>query len=137
AQLGFDAGEADTWSELTGRPHGIVLVTGPTGSGKTTTLYSTLKRLATSDVNVCTVEDPIEMIAPELNQMQVHHAIDLGFAEGERTLLRQDPDLTRIGEIRDLDTAQMAVQVSLTGHLVLSTLHPNDAPSATTRVLDL
>ncbi|MDH7452154.1 GspE/PulE family protein [Luteimonas composti] len=136
-QLGFDAGEAATWQELTGRPHGIVLVTGPTGSGKTTTLYSTLKRLATSDVNVCTVEDPIEMIAPELNQMQVHHAIDLGFAQGVRTLLRQDPDIIMIGEIRDLDTAQMAVQASLTGHLVLSTLHTNDAPSAITRLLDL
>ena len=137
AQLGFDADEAGTWNELTNRPHGIVLVTGPTGSGKTTTLYSTLKRLATADVNVCTVEDPIEMIAPELNQMQVHHAIDLGFAQGVRTLLRQDPDIIMIGEIRDLDTAQMAVQASLTGHLVLSTLHTNDAPSAITRLLDL
>ena len=136
-QLGFDADEAATWNELTSRPHGIVLVTGPTGSGKTTTLYSTLKRLATSDVNVCTVEDPIEMIAVELNQMQVHHAIDLGFAQGVRTLLRQDPDIIMIGEIRDLDTAQMAVQASLTGHLVLSTLHTNDAPSAITRLLDL
>ena len=136
-QLGFDPDEADTWHELTNRPHGIVLVTGPTGSGKTTTLYSTLKRLATSDVNVCTVEDPIEMIATELNQMQVHHAIDLTFAQGVRTLLRQDPDIIMIGEIRDLDTAQMAVQASLTGHLVLSTLHTNDAPSAVTRLLDL
>ncbi len=136
-QLGFDATEASTWEELTGRPHGIVLVTGPTGSGKTTTLYSTLRRLATSDVNVCTVEDPIEMIAPELNQMQVHHQIDLTFAQGVRTLLRQDPDIIMIGEIRDLDTAQMAVQASLTGHLVLSTLHTNDAPSAITRLLDL
>ncbi|MCR6664003.1 MAG: GspE/PulE family protein [Luteimonas sp.] len=137
AQLGFDADEAATWTELTNRPHGIVLVTGPTGSGKTTTLYSTLKQLATSDVNVCTVEDPIEMIAPELNQMQVHHQIDLTFAQGVRTLLRQDPDIIMIGEIRDLDTAQMAVQASLTGHLVLSTLHTNDAPSAITRLLDL
>ncbi len=135
--LGFDSAEAEHWKELTSRPHGIVLVTGPTGSGKTTTLYSTLKRLATSDVNVCTVEDPIEMIAPELNQMQVHHAIDLDFASGVRTLLRQDPDIIMIGEIRDLETAQMAVQASLTGHLVLSTLHTNDAPSAITRLLDL
>ncbi|MBB1473334.1 Flp pilus assembly complex ATPase component TadA [Luteimonas sp. MC1782] len=135
--LGFDAGEAAAWNDLTTRPHGIVLVTGPTGSGKTTTLYSTLKRLATPDLNVCTVEDPIEMIAPELNQMQVHNAIDLGFAQGVRTLLRQDPDIIMIGEIRDLDTAQMAVQASLTGHLVLSTLHTNDAPSAVTRLLDL
>ena len=136
-QLGFDHDEAETWNDLTSRPHGIVLVTGPTGSGKTTTLYSTLKRLATSDVNVCTVEDPIEMIAVELNQMQVHHQIDLTFAQGVRTLLRQDPDIIMIGEIRDLDTAQMAVQASLTGHLVLSTLHTNDAPSAITRLLDL
>ncbi|MCD9032599.1 GspE/PulE family protein [Luteimonas sp. Y-2-2-4F] len=137
AQLGFDAGEERTWTELVQRPHGIVLVTGPTGSGKTTTLYSTLRTLATPDINVCTVEDPIEMVAPELNQTQVHAAIDLGFAQGVRTLLRQDPDIIMIGEIRDLDTAQMAVQASLTGHLVLSTLHTNDAPSAVTRLLDL
>ncbi|MCD9029117.1 GspE/PulE family protein [Luteimonas sp. BDR2-5] len=136
-QLGFDPGEAAAWNDLVQRPHGIVLVTGPTGSGKTTTLYSTLKKLATADVNVCTVEDPIEMVSVELNQMQVHHAIDLGFAQGVRTLLRQDPDIIMIGEIRDLDTAQMAVQASLTGHLVLSTLHTNDAPSAITRLLDL
>ena len=136
-QLGFSHDEAEGWNQIVSRPHGIVLVTGPTGSGKTTTLYSTLKRLATPDVNVCTVEDPIEMIAPEFNQMQVHHQIDLDFAAGVRTLLRQDPDIIMIGEIRDLDTAQMAVQASLTGHLVLSTLHTNDAPSAITRLLDL
>src|SRR4029079_4970211 len=109
----------------------------PTGSGKTTTLYSTLKHLATPDINVCTVEDPIEMVSPELNQMQVQSAIDLDFATGVRTLLRQDPDIIMIGEIRDLQTAQMAIQASLTGHLVLSTLHTNDAPSAITRLLDL
>ena len=137
AQLGFDAGEEATWNGLVQQPHGIVLVTGPTGSGKTTTLYSTLRTLATSDVNVCTVEDPIEMVASELNQSQVHPGIDFGFAQGVRTLLRQDPDIIMIGEIRDLDTAQMAVQASLTGHLVLSTLHTNDAPSAVTRLLDL
>jgi general secretion pathway protein E len=136
-QLGFSDDEAAGWNHLVGRPHGIVLVTGPTGSGTTTTLYSTLKRIATPDVNVCTVEDPIEMIAPEFNQMQVHHQIDLSFAAGVRTLLRQDPDIIMIGEIRDLETAQMAVQASLTGHLVLSTLHTNDAPSAITRLLDL
>jgi len=136
-QLGFDAGEANVWNELVQRPHGIVLVTGPTGSGKTTTLYSALRRLATGDVNVCTVEDPIEMIATEFNQMQVFPAIDLTFASGVRTLLRQDPDIIMIGEIRDLETAQMAVQAALTGHLVLSTLHTNDAPSAITRLLDL
>jgi len=136
-KLGFSHDEAEGWNAIVTRPHGIVLVTGPTGSGKTTTLYSTLKRLATPDVNVCTVEDPIEMIAPEFNQMQVHAQIDLDFASGVRTLLRQDPDIIMIGEIRDLDTAQMAVQASLTGHLVLSTLHTNDAPSAITRLLDL
>ncbi len=136
-QLGFDRGEAASWNELMLRPHGIVLVTGPTGSGKTTTLYAAMRQLATADVNVCTVEDPIEMIATEFNQMQVHPAIDLTFASGVRTLLRQDPDIIMIGEIRDLETAQMAVQAALTGHLVLSTLHTNDAPSAITRLLDL
>ena len=114
-----------------------MLVTGPTGSGKTTTLYSTLRTLATPDVNVCTVEDPIEMVASELNQSQVHHGIGFGFAQGVRTLLRQDPDIIMIGEIRDLETAEMAIQAALTGHLVLSTLHTNDAPSAITRLLDL
>jgi general secretion pathway protein E len=136
-QLGFSPRESELWNELIANPHGIVLVTGPTGSGKTTTLYSTLKKLATPDVNVCTVEDPIEMVSPEFNQMQVQHQIDLGFAEGVRTLLRQDPDIIMVGEIRDLPTAQMAVQASLTGHLVLSTLHTNDAPSAIQRLLDL
>ncbi|WP_340649343.1 GspE/PulE family protein [Pseudoxanthomonas winnipegensis] len=137
AELGFSPTEAAGWNALVEAPHGIVLVTGPTGSGKTTTLYSTLRKLATADVNVCTVEDPIEMISPEFNQMQVQHNIDLDFASGVRTLLRQDPDIIMIGEIRDLETAQMAVQASLTGHLVLSTLHTNDAPSAITRLLDL
>ncbi|WP_158756236.1 GspE/PulE family protein [Dyella sp. S184] len=137
AQLGFSPGEGVLWRSMVERPHGIVLVTGPTGSGKTTTLYSTLKHLATPELNVCTVEDPIEMVSPEFNQMQVHAAIDLDFAAGVRTLLRQDPDIIMVGEIRDLETAQMAVQASLTGHLVLSTLHTNDAPSAVTRLLDL
>ncbi len=136
-QLGFAPDEEALWREMVERPHGIVLVTGPTGSGKTTTLYSTLKVLATPDLNVCTVEDPIEMVSPEFNQMQVHNAIDLDFAAGVRTLMRQDPDIIMVGEIRDLETAQMAVQASLTGHLVLSTLHTNDAPSALTRLLDL
>ncbi|HWU77754.1 MAG TPA: GspE/PulE family protein [Rhodanobacter sp.] len=137
AQLGFSPSEGLNWRSMVERPHGIVLVTGPTGSGKTTTLYSTLKHLATPELNVCTVEDPIEMVSPEFNQMQVHAAIDLDFAAGVRTLLRQDPDIIMVGEIRDLETAQMAVQASLTGHLVLSTLHTNDAPSAVTRLLDL
>jgi general secretion pathway protein E len=136
-QLGFTMDEELVWRSMVERPHGIVLVTGPTGSGKTTTLYSTLKHLATPDINVCTVEDPIEMVSPEFNQMQVQTAIDLDFATGVRTLMRQDPDIIMIGEIRDLETAQMAIQASLTGHLVLSTLHTNDAPSALPRLLDL
>ena len=110
---------------------------GPTGSGKTTTLYSTLKQLATPEVNVCTVEDPIEMVEPAFNQMQVQHGIGVDFASGIRTLMRQDPDIIMVGEIRDLETAEMAIQAALTGHLVLSTLHTNDAPSAITRLLDL
>jgi general secretion pathway protein E len=122
---------------MTGRPNGIVLVTGPTGSGKTTTLYSTLKQLATPEVNVCTIEDPIEMVEPSFNQMQVQPAIELGFAESVRALMRQDPDIIMVGEIRDLETAQMAVQAALTGHLVLSTLHTNDAPTSVTRLLEL
>src|SRR5690348_7263383 len=137
SQLGFSADEETAWKRMVERPNGIVLVTGPTGSGKTTTLYSTLKHLATPELNVCTVEDPIEMVAPEFNQSQVQPAIDFDFAAGVRTLLRQDPDIIMVGEIRDLETAQMAVQASLTGHLVLSTLHTNDAPSAVTRLLDL
>lgn len=136
-QLGFAPAEEAAWRAMIARPHGIVLVTGPTGSGKTTTLYTTLKHLANPEVNVCTVEDPIEMVAPELNQMQVQPAIDLTFAQGIRTLLRQDPDIIMVGEIRDLEAAQMAVQAALTGHLVLSTLHTNDAASAVTRLLDL
>lgn len=137
SQLGFSATETDTWRHMVERSNSIVLVTGPTGSGKTTTLYSTLKHLARPEFNVCTIEDPIEMVSPDFNQMQVQPGIDLDFATGVRTLLRQDPDIIMVGEIRDLETAQMAVQASLTGHLVLSTLHTNDAPSALTRLLDL
>ncbi|SNS67976.1 general secretion pathway protein E [Noviherbaspirillum humi] len=136
-ELGFPPVEAKRWDELTSRPHGIILVTGPTGSGKTTTLYTTLKALATSQVNVCTVEDPIEMVEASFNQMQVQHGIDLSFADGVRALMRQDPDIIMVGEIRDLETAEMAIQAALTGHLVLSTLHTNDAPSAVMRLLEL
>ena len=136
-QLGFSKKQADLWAQWTKSPNGIILVTGPTGSGKTTTLYSTLKQLATAEVNVSTVEDPIEMIEPAFNQMQVTQNIGLGFAEGIRTLMRQDPDIIMVGEIRDQETADMAIQAALTGHLVLSTLHTNDAPSAITRLLDL
>src|SRR5205807_1123898 len=136
-ELGFSDDDQKRWNEMTARPNGIVLVTGPTGSGKTTTLYSTLKTLATPEVNVCTIEDPIEMVEPAFNQMQVQPAIELGFAEGVRALMRQDPDIIMVGEIRDLETAEMAVQSALTGHLVLSTLHTNDAPSAVARLLEL
>ncbi len=135
--LGFGAHDTPRWEALTARSHGIILVTGPTGSGKTTTLYATLKRLATDEVNVCTIEDPIEMIQPALNQTQVQPALDLGFAEGLRSLMRQDPDIIMVGEIRDLETAEMAIQAALTGHLVFSTLHTNDAASAITRLVDL
>jgi general secretion pathway protein E len=136
-ELGFSSEDKQRWTEMTSRPNGIVLVTGPTGSGKTTTLYSTLKTLAVPEVNVCTIEDPIEMIEPSFNQMQVQTSIDLSFAEGVRALMRQDPDIIMVGEIRDLETAEMAIQAALTGHLVLSTLHTNDAASAMTRLLDL
>ena len=136
-ELGLGGDEFQRWQDMTGQPNGIILVTGPTGSGKTTTLYSTLKTLATSAVNVCTIEDPIEMVEPAFNQMQVQHNIDLSFASGVRALLRQDPDIIMVGEIRDLETAEMAIQAALTGHLVISTLHTNDAPTAVTRLLDL
>ena len=137
AELGFSDEDLSRWRKMTEQPNGIILVTGPTGSGKTTTLYSTLKHLATPEVNVCTIEDPIEMVEPAFNQMQVQHGLDLGFADGVRALMRQDPDIIMIGEIRDLETAEMAIQAALTGHLVLSTLHTNDAPSAITRLIDL
>ena len=135
--LGFAAHDAQRWEALVKRPHGIILVTGPTGSGKTTTLYSTLKRVATEEVNVSTVEDPIEMIEPAFNQTQVQPQLDFNFVEGLRALMRQDPDIIMVGEIRDLQTAEMAVQAALTGHLVFSTLHTNDAPSAITRMMEL
>ena len=135
--LGFGAHDGKRWESLVNKPHGIILLTGPTGSGKTTTLYSTLRRLATDEVNVCTIEDPIEMIQPALNQTQVQPLIDLGFAEGLRALMRQDPDIIMVGEIRDLETAEMATQAALTGHLVFSTLHTNDSASAVTRLADL
>ncbi|WP_122667066.1 GspE/PulE family protein [Pseudomonas viridiflava] len=136
-QLGFSNDDLRRWEGMTRQPNGIILVTGPTGSGKTTTLYTTLKMLATSEVNLCTIEDPIEMVEPAFNQMQVQHNIDLTFASGIRALMRQDPDIIMIGEIRDLETAEMAIQAALTGHLVLSTLHTNDAPSAISRMLEL
>jgi general secretion pathway protein E len=135
--LGFGDEDRERWQSMTRQPNGIILVTGPTGSGKTTTLYTTLKQLATPEVNVCTLEDPIEMIESSFNQVQVQADIGMTFAEGIRALMRQDPDIVMVGEIRDLETADMAIQAALTGHLVLSTLHTNDAPSAITRLLDL
>ncbi len=136
-ELGFGVNDEEVWNSMIAQPHGIILVTGPTGSGKTTTLYSTLKQLAKPEVNVCTIEDPIEQVEPLFNQMQVQKNIDLDFSSGVRTLLRQDPDIIMIGEIRDLETADIAIQAALTGHLVLSSLHTNDAPSAITRLLDI
>lgn len=136
-QMGLTGKDEALWSELIHRSSGIVFVTGPTGSGKTTTLYTTLRQLATTDVNVCTLEDPIEMVVDQFNQTQIQPKIGLDFAAGIRTLLRQDPDIIMVGEIRDLETAEMATQAALTGHLVISTLHTNDAASAVTRLLDL
>ncbi|MCP3674107.1 MAG: type II/IV secretion system protein, partial [Gammaproteobacteria bacterium] len=136
-ELGMDKTDSAKWLSLIKQPTGIVLVTGPTGSGKTTTLYTSLKLLATSEVNVCTLEDPIEMVEPSFNQMQVNHDIGLDFASGIRALLRQDPDIIMVGEIRDAETAEMAVQASLTGHLVIATLHTNDASLAITRLLEI
>jgi general secretion pathway protein E len=136
-ELGLMDEDYHRWQGMVKNPNGIVLVSGPTGSGKTTTLYSSLKQLATQEVNVCTIEDPIEMVEPAFNQMQVQQNINLNFADGVRALLRQDPDIIMIGEIRDLETAEMAIQAALTGHLVISTVHTNDAPTAITRLLEL
>jgi general secretion pathway protein E len=136
-ELGFDDEDQSRWQEMIQQKNGIILITGPTGSGKTTTLYSSLKTLATKEVNVCTIEDPIEMVESSFNQMQVQENISLNFADGVKALLRQDPDIIMIGEIRDLETAEMAIQSALTGHLVLSSLHTNDAPSAISRLLEL
>lgn len=137
SELGLINEDLGKWHRIIGSNNGIVIITGPTGSGKTTTLYSTLKTLATEEVNVCTIEDPIEMVEDSFNQMQVQENIDLNFADGVKALLRQDPDIIMIGEIRDLPTAEMAIQAALTGHLVFTTLHTNDAPSAVTRLLEL
>ena len=136
-ELGLADKDLQRWHQMTATGNGIVLVTGPTGSGKTTTLYSTLRQLATPEVNVCTIEDPIEMVEGAFNQMQVNHSINLDFSSGVRALMRQDPDIIMVGEIRDLETANMAVQAALTGHLVLSTLHTNDSPSSISRLLEL
>ncbi len=137
AALGFSEKDITGWNQMVTQPHGIILVTGPTGSGKTTTLYSTLRQLAKPEVNVCSVEDPIEMVVSDFNQMQVQHNIGVDFASGIRTLLRQDPDIIMVGEIRDHETAEMAIQAALTGHLVLSTLHTNDSASAIPRLREI
>lgn len=135
--IGFRGTELETIEQVMTRPDGMILVTGPTGSGKTTTLYTMMKILNKPDVNINTIEDPIEYGMPRINQTQVNASIDVTFANGLRALLRQDPDIIMVGEIRDEETATMAVQAALTGHLVLSTLHTNDAPSAIPRFLDM
>ncbi|MDH0302608.1 MULTISPECIES: GspE/PulE family protein [unclassified Pseudomonas] len=137
AHLGLDGELLGQWQALLQQRQGILLVTGPTGSGKTSTLYASLRHLATPQVNLCSIEDPIERLEPSINQLQVQPSLDLDFANGVRALLRQDPDIIMIGEIRDRETAQVAVQAALTGHLVLSTLHTNDACSAITRLQEL
>lgn len=136
-KIGFEPRDYQRYTSFIRQPNGIILVTGPTGSGKTTTLYSSLRTLASPDVNIVTVEDPIEMVLEEFNQVGVQKAIDVTFSTVLRSILRQDPDIIMIGEIRDKETADNAVQAALTGHLVLSTLHTNDAPSAITRLLEL
>jgi len=135
--LGMSDDMSPKFNKLINQPHGIVLVTGPTGSGKTTTLYAALSRLNASTTNILTVEDPIEYELPGIGQTQVNAKIDMTFAKALRAILRQDPDVIMIGEIRDLETAQIAVQASLTGHLVLATLHTNDSAAAVTRLLDM
>lgn len=136
-EMGFSADTLERFNELLTRPHGILLVTGPTGSGKTTTLYAALAKIDAVSLKILTVEDPVEYQLPGINQIQVQPQIGLSFAHALRSILRQDPDIIMIGEMRDTETAQIAVQSALTGHLVLSTLHTNDAPTAITRLLDL
>ncbi|MDR0355667.1 MAG: GspE/PulE family protein [Deltaproteobacteria bacterium] len=133
----FNSADYEKWSSFAANPHGIILVSGPTGSGKTTTLYSTLRQLATPEVNVTTIEDPIEMIHEQFNQIAVQPKVGITFGSIIRTILRQDPDIIMVGEMRDKETAENAVQAALTGHLVLSTIHTNDAPSAVTRLVEL
>ncbi len=135
--LGMPEGIMKKWDAMINRPHGILLVTGPTGSGKSTTLYASLNRIVSDEVKVITVEDPVEYHVPGVNQIQVNAKVGLDFTAGLRSILRHDPDVVMIGEIRDKETAETAVQASLTGHLVFSTLHTNDAPGATTRLLDM
>jgi general secretion pathway protein E len=135
--LGFYEDELRTFADWIKRPHGIILVTGPTGSGKTVTLYTALKSLASPEINICTIEDPIEMVWDEFNQTSVQAKVGITFPAALRTILRQDPDIIMVGEIRDEETAQNAVQAALTGHLVFSTLHTNDSATSVTRLIDL
>ena len=135
--LGFSSGDSALFNEFIHHPYGIILVTGPTGSGKTTTLYSALNKISSTELNICTIEDPIELVHDMFNQVAVNPQIDLTFGKVLRTMLRQDPDIIMVGEIRDTETVQNAIQAALTGHLVLSTLHTNDAPTAITRLIDM
>lgn len=135
--LGFEPDTLDTFTSAITQPHGIILVTGPTGSGKTTTLYAALRQIATESLNITTVEDPVEYDVPGVNQTQARPDLGFGFAEALRAFLRQDPDVILVGEIRDGETARIAVRAALTGHLVFSTLHTNDAPSAPARLIDM
>ena len=136
-KLGFSETQLRTWERLITRPNGIILVTGPTGSGKTTTLYGSLARINGPDKNIITIEDPVEIQLPGIGQIEVNNKVGLSFSGGLRSVLRQDPNVVLVGEIRDLETAEIAIQASLTGHLVFSTLHTNDAPGAITRLVDM
>ncbi|OGC03819.1 hypothetical protein A2276_08205 [candidate division WOR-1 bacterium RIFOXYA12_FULL_43_27] len=136
-QLGMGSEEFSSYRKLIDQKGGIILVTGPTGSGKTTTLYATLKELKSNENNIITIEDPVEYVLPEITQIQVNNKTGLTFARGLRSILRQDPDIIFIGEIRDLETAQIAIQAALTGHLVLATIHTNDAVSSICRLIDM
>ncbi|MCK5179269.1 MAG: type II/IV secretion system protein, partial [Candidatus Omnitrophica bacterium] len=136
-QLGFTPAALKTFQKLLARPNGIILVTGPTGSGKTSTLYAALNSINTPDKNIITIEDPVEYHLEGIRQIQVNPQVDLTFANGLRSILRQDPDVIMVGEIRDVETAEIAIQAALTGHLVFATLHTNDAPGAITRLIDM
>ena len=136
-ELGFSKEILNDYTKLITRPFGIILVTGPTGSGKTTTLYASLSRINTEEKNIVTIEDPVEYVIPRIRQTQVNPKAGITFANGLRGFLRQDPDTMMVGEIRDRETVEVAIQSSLTGHLVFSTLHTNDAPSALTRLIDM
>jgi type IV pilus assembly protein PilB len=137
SDLGFSQGNYDRYAESFTKPYGMILVTGPTGSGKSTTLYATLNIISRAEINVITVEDPVEYRIPGINQVQTNVKAGLTFASALRSILRSDPDVVLIGEVRDHETAQIAIEASLTGHLVLSTLHTNDAPSAVTRLVEM